>query len=146
MVRAETKRASRNARFKRTRNALEHSHSEREISNANNFSLAPSQRNDRRERARKNERNDGERRQRRRVREYAHVFTKICMMSTCVYARFCASQKWRKRFDFQFVGENDINVSRTQRDRKRASLSPNSKATTQEDCFLRRFFPSRSKK
>ena len=28
MVRAETKRASRNARFKRTRNALEHIHSE----------------------------------------------------------------------------------------------------------------------
>ena len=28
-----------------------------------------------------------------------------------------------------FVGENDINASRTQRDRKRASLSPNSKAT-----------------
>jgi hypothetical protein len=39
MVPAETKRASRNARFKRTRNALEHALRSCEISNANNFSL-----------------------------------------------------------------------------------------------------------
>ena len=53
------------------------------------------------ERARKNERNDGERRQRRRACEYLQVFTKICMMSTRVCVCFCASQKWRKKFDFQ---------------------------------------------
>ena len=51
--------------------------------------------------------------------------------------RVSVRHKSGEKFDFQllhFVGENDINVSRTQRDRKRASLSPNSKATTQ-DCF-----------
>jgi len=98
MVRAETKRASRNARFKRTRNALEHALRICEISNANNFSLiTPSQRNERRESESKNERNDGERRQRRRVREYLHVFTKICMMSTrvfvCVSVRHKSGEK-----------------------------------------------------
>ena len=40
-----------------------------------------------------------------------------------------------------FVGENDINTSRTQRDRKRASLSPNSKATN-AGCFP--LFPRRN--
>ena len=149
MVRAETKRASRNARFTRTRNALEHIHSEREISNANNFSLAPSRRNERRESARKNERNDGKRRQRRRACEYLQVFTKICMMSTrvfvCVSVRHKSGEKGSISNVRHFVGENDINVSRTQRDRTRASLSPNSKATPQEDCFLRRFFLSRAK-
>ena len=149
MVRAETKRASRNARFTRTRNALEHALRSCEISNANNFSLAPSQRNDRRERARKNERNDGERRQRRRACEYAHVFTKICMIIVwvfvCVSVRHKSGEKGSISNVLHFVGENDINMSRTQRDRNRASLSPNSKATTQ-DCFPRRFFPSRAKK
>ena len=145
MVPAETKRASRNARFTRTRNALEHALRIREISNANNFSLiTPSQRNERRESARKNEqRNDGERRQRRRACEYLHVFTKICMISTRVFV--CVSVRHKSGDLLHFVGENDINVSRTQRDRKRASLSPNSKATTQ-DCSSRRFFPSRSSK
>ena len=145
MVPAETKRASRNARFTRTRNALEHIHSEREISNARTFlSLLHKKKRKERESAQKRAKRRREKTETSRPRVLTSFHEDLHDEYVCLYACFCASQKWRKRFDFHFVGENDINVSRTQRDRKRASLSPNSKATTQ-DCSSRSFFPSRSK-
>ena len=52
----------------------------------------------------------------------------------CVSVRHKSGEKGSISNVRHFVGENDINMSRTQRDRKRASLSPNSKATKQ-DCF-----------
>ena len=59
----------------------------------------------------------------------------------CVSVRHKSGEKGSISNVRHFVGENDINMSRTQRDRKRASLSPNSKATKQQDCFPDVFFP-----
>ena len=147
MVPAETKRASRNARFTRTRNALEHIHSEVVRSRTRRTFLSLSFTKKRKERESAQKRAAKRRREKTetsRLRVLTSFHEDLHDEYVCLYACFCASQKWRKRFDFHFVGENDINVSRTQRDRKRASLSPNSKATTQ-DCSSRSFFPSRSK-
>ena len=61
---------------------------------------------------------------------------------------FLCVTKWRKSSISNvrhFLGENDIIASRVRWDLKRASLSPRSK-TTQQDCFSRCFFLSRSKK
>ena len=145
MVPAETKRASRNARYKRTRNALERALSEvvRSRTRTTFLSLSFTKKRKERERAQKRAKRRREKTETTRVREYLQVFTKICMIIVRVFMR--VSVRHKSGDLLHFVGENDINVSRTQRDRKRASLSPNSKATTQEDCSSRRFFPSRAK-
>ena len=122
------------------------------FSNAN-FSLAPSRRNERRERARKNEaKRNGERRQRRRACEYSQVFTKICMMSTRVCACVCVRHKSGEKSSISnvrhFVGENapprDIITCRAREGtvERVVSLVPTRKQTTPQDMISSpTFFP-----